>query len=745
MTNLSSTLKEDLPLIKKKMQSLERFLKEKSINKQKCFQKWFEDFKNFYTIEGIEIQLYLIHCVYYFLGYILFYNFIILKEKELKIRALNRNIIKKIDEWFDNNSIKNNPFKIEYFFAIKELYNSFSPLIDILIKNFISIELSYEFFFDLLTRELIPSIVRHKSGEYYTPPFLAKKMINEVYEFGELVLDPCCGTGNFLIEIIKLIINSDKTDKEKVLALNRLYGYDINPISIFASYISILIVLRNYMGKVNLNLYVVDSLFDYNIYNDRKFNLIIGNPPWYTYRDIQSIEYQKKIKKLAGDLEIKPLPKNILNIEISTLFFYNARKHFMKIGAKIFLVITKGVITGSHTDKFRRFKGFTNIRAWLFNGDLLKIFNIDFLCLYAEKSTDESIPFPLEIPVIYFEKQSLNTKIQYYDNIELISKKSDYLVPYSIEKKRNSIYVKKLILKKDKELLIPSQSSYYKKLFHKGADLNPRNLVFVICKKINEELIEINPDERIYEKSKHPWTDKVYSNEIVERDNIFNVVKSTELVKFGMYNHYQVFLPLIRKEKMLIQGELKKNSAKFYEFINSIYLRNKKKTTHNKTLLENLNRWGKLINERQISPIKVVYNNSGSKLNAALIEGNFLVTGDLSFYITDDLNEAYYLLAVLNSQLMTQQVRIRKSSRHIFKLPLEIPIKKFDASCKNHMRLAYLGKKCNEIVRLFLENLKKNKIRISKIKVQNELEIKLKTQIKEIDEALISDLKKTQI
>ena len=115
--------------------------------------------------------------------------------------------------------------------------------------------------------------------------------------------------------------------------------------------------------------------------------------------------------------------------------------------------------------------------------------------------------------------------------------------------------------------------------------------------------------------------------------------------------------------------------------------------------MDNLNRWNKLINERQLSRLKVVYNNSGSTLNSAIVQGDFLVTGDLSFYETEDLEEAHYLTAILNSPFMTNQIKIKKSSRHIFKIPLDSPIKKYDANNPNHRKLAYLGKRCFSITK----------------------------------------------
>jgi len=158
--------------------------------------------------------------------------------------------------------------------------------------------------------------------------------------------------------------------------------------------------------------------------------------------------------------------------------------------------------------------------------------------------------------------------------------------------------------------------------------------------------------------------------------------------------------------------------------------------------MENLNRWSKLINSRQTSKIKVVYNNSGSILNSAVIQGDFLITGDLSFYNTTNLNEAYYLSAILNSNILTEQIKIMKSSRHIFKLPFNISIRKYNLEIFTHQELAKLGKKGQEIALSTSKNaLKKNKDKFSKYKIQNILKKELKSVLNQIDELLIKELK----
>ena len=170
-------------------------------------------------------------------------------------------------------------------------------------------------------------------------------------------------------------------------------------------------------------MYVFDSLFqEKNSFNEN-FDLIIGNPPWYTYRDIGSVDYQDKVKNLAEYLEVKPLPKNLLNLEISTLFFIKAKNTFMRESAKIFFVITKGVITGSHASRFRNFKGFSNLKIWTFDKQIEKIFNIDFICLFGQKSRKKLAYSNKEVKSYHFIIKNDGINIEYFKDLELKLKK----------------------------------------------------------------------------------------------------------------------------------------------------------------------------------------------------------------------------------------------------------------------------------------------------------------------------------
>lgn len=740
----------DFNFINETLLNLEISLKKHEIQNELEFRIWLEDFGKIYGKKQVDMQLYIVFALIYFIGHIFISMYILNNKKTLTEDKLSLRNFKSFEDNLKSNFKNLNIFEIRYFnplFSLseKEDLSIFYNLIVSISNHLFKLEINPEYIFDYLIQTIISPIIRHKSGEYYTPQFLVKQMVREVYSFGESILDPCCGSGNFLIEAVKHILSQDETMEKKITAINNIYGYDINPISIYVSKINLFYLLKENFMEINLNLYVFDFLFQKDNDLKKKFDLIIGNPPWYTYRDIETVEYQNKVKELAEQLELKPLPKNLLNLEISTLFFVKANKTFMKERAKIFFVMTKGVITGSHASRFRNFKGFINLKIWTFERKIETLFNINFICLFGQKSKTTKQNSIEQIKSYHFTiKNELDT-IEYFKNVELKLERVELLMPYLIEEKAGKRYTKKLVTQENLNHLYPLEESYYKPLFHKGADLNPRNLIFIKFKSIDNSLTKITPDKRIFKRAKAPWNKIEFENETIEKKYIFKVIKSTELVKFCVYNYYHVFLPLNKTDLNFNYVTLEKFGKIFYDKINHLYIKYKKETTKHDSLIENLDRWSKLINQRQLSKIKVVYNNSGAILYSAVIQGDFLITGDLSFYDTNNLEEAFYLSAILNSNLMTKQVDIIKSSRHIFKLPFEFPIKKFDNNNPSHQKLAELGQKGQIITKQTIEMLNKNrKENYTKFKIQNKIDEKLKPLFTQIDEILINHLQESK-
>ena len=130
----------------------------------------------------------------------------------------------------------------------------------------------------------IKNLEKAKFGEVFTPSALIKKMLDlypsNYWSNPDLKwLDPCCGTGNFLIHIYqrlmvgleKLFPNENKRSKH--IIANMLYMVELNPNNCN--------ICRQLFGP-NANIVCSDFLADKQIFGkgDIKFNCITGNPPF---------------------------------------------------------------------------------------------------------------------------------------------------------------------------------------------------------------------------------------------------------------------------------------------------------------------------------------------------------------------------------------------------------------------------------------------------------------------------------
>lgn len=144
-----------------------------------------------------------------------------------------------------------------------------------------------------LYQGLMPRKLRHALGEYYTPDWLAERLLaqldNEV--FGNLptggaareralasirrrllktrYLDPACGSGTFLVLIIRRI---QELARELLLPeaevldaiLTNVVGFDLNPLAVISARTNYLLALGDLLshrrGEVNVPVYLADSI-----------------------------------------------------------------------------------------------------------------------------------------------------------------------------------------------------------------------------------------------------------------------------------------------------------------------------------------------------------------------------------------------------------------------------------------------------------------------------------------------------
>jgi len=123
-----------------------------------------------------------------------------------------------------------------------------------------------------LYQYLIPKKLRHDLGEYYTPDWLAERLLRQMGYDGDIkkrLLDPACGSGTFPILALGKLRQwtaNRKVEPAKILkaALDNIVGFDLNPLSVIASRTNFLLALGDLLryreSNIDLPIYLCDSV-----------------------------------------------------------------------------------------------------------------------------------------------------------------------------------------------------------------------------------------------------------------------------------------------------------------------------------------------------------------------------------------------------------------------------------------------------------------------------------------------------
>ncbi|MGH6858130.1 MAG: N-6 DNA methylase [Methylocella sp.] len=123
----------------------------------------------------------------------------------------------------------------------------------------------------VLYESLIDRDQRHGLGEYYTPDWLAAKMVKHVIDrpLVEHVLDPACGSGTFLFHAVRVFLHeaeeagmNPEDRASRVCA--RVEGMDIHPVAVIIARVTYLLALapalKHRKGALSIPVYLGDAL-----------------------------------------------------------------------------------------------------------------------------------------------------------------------------------------------------------------------------------------------------------------------------------------------------------------------------------------------------------------------------------------------------------------------------------------------------------------------------------------------------
>ncbi len=126
--------------------------------------------------------------------------------------------------------------------------------------------------FRQLYQRTIPASVRHDLGEYYTPRWLAQAVLADLpAPAGWRGLDPCCGSGTFLVELIAEVRaeTAGLPAAERLRqVLDRVCGIDLNPLAVLTARVNYFLSIAGLLGelgaesgRIEIPVYLGDAAF----------------------------------------------------------------------------------------------------------------------------------------------------------------------------------------------------------------------------------------------------------------------------------------------------------------------------------------------------------------------------------------------------------------------------------------------------------------------------------------------------
>ena len=432
-----------------------------------------------------------------------------------------------------------------------------------------------------------------------------------------------------------------------------------------------------------------------------KVDVVIGNPPWLSYRNTTSI-LRTALESQSQDIYgIWAGGRYTARQDIAGLFFARSVDLYLREGGVIGMVMPHSALQAGQYSKWRT-------GAWrTTQGTRTLSVNFRFKTAWDLERLQPNTFFPMPASVVFAQSLGLAGKA----------------IPLAGDAERWVGATGSDDVQRVTEDITDTSAvsiSLYADYTRKGADIYPRCL-FLANETENTALmragtgktVTVNP--RRGSQDKAPWKDldlNDITGQTIETVHIFDIHLGETFVPYATLNPLKAVLPLKRGEYEL---PVDKNGVGGIRLDGLEYLMRrrwqlasrlwdqKKKPVNKLNLLENIDHYGKLSTQLQWQkdtgdrPVRVAYTRSGQPTAALLYDNEAIIDTTLYWITCRSEDEAYYLLAIINSKTLADAVKpfmskgqfgARDLHKHLWKLP----IAEFDADNATHNDISEAGK-----------------------------------------------------
>lgn len=297
---------------------------------------------------------------------------------------------------------------------------------------------------------------RKAAGSYYTPAHIVRKMTADLQERRDgnaTILDPCCGTGNFLLQL------------PEPVSLEQIAGRDIDTLSVLLARINLALKFRN--APVSL-LQKQIKPGDFLLGEDSKtYDLILGNPPWgFQFESSAETMLRQKFETVKGK-----------HLESYELFLEEAVRR-IPVGGKVAFVLPEAALhVKSHLEIRKLLMEQVQIEELDYLGDVFGGVQCPSIILKIRKTQSplDTCGMKVSDPNRQFEIQ-ISRKVE-AENFNFFMTDQEYELVEKLMGQKNMVFLKNQaefalgIVTGNNRKLVKSRKGEREELVLKGADI----------------------------------------------------------------------------------------------------------------------------------------------------------------------------------------------------------------------------------------------------------------------------------
>jgi hypothetical protein len=446
-----------------------------------------------------------------------------------------------------------------------------------------------------------------------------------------------------------------------------------------------------------------------------KFDFVIGNPPWIRW-DYLSDDYRKRTLRLWQRYGIFSLRGYEARLgggkkDFSMLFTYAATDNYLKDKGTLGFVITMEVFKSKGAGEgFRRFE-LKDKRV------PVKVLSMeDMIDLKPFQSANKTSVFFVRkgekttypVPVIEWRRKPKVGRIppdwsqdKVKANCEI---KNMQAIPVNLDKLYSSWQTAQ-----SAELKVYSQlKGQNPYTAHLGVNADPYGIFWLQVKEVRPDGIPVI--ENMHERGKREIK-PVHT--AIESDLVYPAVTGENIIKFGIRDYFYLLVPQNPKEQKpysadwMIQN-VPMTFAYLKQFEQILLSRGSKVIRELAKKTEPYAIFG--VGEYTFSRYRVTWKAMASKMSAVVLSSlrtdlgtkPIISTKVTSFIPTNNKDEAHYLCAILNSEIVNDFIKSFSSAGRGFGAPSimnNLAIPRFDNSNETHKQLAELSEKAHNLAK----------------------------------------------